>query len=182
MSDEMDPILLIASPQMSDPMFRQTVVLVWHRDEEGAIGVVINRSMEHRLLDVVEFEEEVDAERYGQTCISWGGPVEGATGTVVTTDDIAEEEGWRLACGLSITRSQDALSRCVANGSPFLLCLGYAGWGPGQLDQELADGGWLWTDCSPELLFSTPAAARYAMALATLGLSSDTVLMTPAEA
>ena len=86
MSDEMEPILLIASPQMSDPMFRETVVLVWQRDEEGAIGVVINRSLEHRLLDVVEFDEEVDSERYGQTCISWGGPVEGTTGTVVTTE------------------------------------------------------------------------------------------------
>lgn len=182
MSDEMEPILLIASPQMSDPMFRETVVLVWQRDEEGAIGVVVNRSLEHRLLDVVEFDEEVDSERYGQTCISWGGPVEGTTGTVVTTEDIRSEEGWRLACGLSITRSHDALSRFVSSGAPFLLCLGYAGWGPGQLDRELADGGWLWTDCTPELLFSIPAPARYAMALASLGLSPDTVLMTPAEA
>ena len=131
MSDEMEPILLIASPQMSDPMFRETVVLVWQRDEEGAIGVVVNRSLEHRLLDVVEFDEEVDSERYGQTCISWGGPVEGTTGTVVTTEDIRSEEGWRLACGLSITRSHDALSRFVSSGAPFLLCLGYAGWGRG---------------------------------------------------
>ncbi len=175
----MHPTLLIASPQMQDPFFERTVVLVWHYDEDGAIGVVVNRTLNHVLPDVLDIDGDIDLSWYADVPVAWGGPVESGSGTVVTNGRISREEGWVLPNGLAITRSQDALIRLLANREPILLCLGYAGWGPGQLDREIALGGWLWTDCDADLVFEVPVEDRYEAALATLGLSAHTVWMPP---
>jgi putative transcriptional regulator len=175
----MEPTFLIASPQMSDTLFERTVVLVWRHDEDGAIGVVVNRPIEHRLVDVVEVAEGTDLAPYVDTVVGWGGPVESSSGTVLTSGVVADEEGWRLPSGLAVTRSQDALVRLIESHAEVLLCLGYAGWGPGQLDDEIEKGGWLYTDVDAELVFHTPASERYAAALASLGLTEHTVWMQP---
>ena len=175
----MQPTLLIASPQMQDPFFERTVVLVWHYDAEGAVGVVVNRPLKHMLSDVVEVEEDVDLTAYSDMAVFWGGPVDSAFGTVVTQGAVTDEEGWQLASGLGVTRSQEALFRLLENGSPLMLCLGYAGWSAGQLDREIELGGWLWTDCDPNLVFEVPADQRYDTALATLGMTPETVWMPP---
>lgn len=175
----MQPTILIASPQMQDPFFERSVVLVWHYDEEGAVGVVVNRPLKHLLADVVEVDEGVDLADYGDQAVFWGGPVDSAFGTVVTEGGITDDEGWRLPSGLGITRSQEALFRLLAEGSPLMLCLGYAGWSAGQLDREIELGGWLWTDCEPSLIFRVAAEDRYETALATLGMSPHTVWMPP---
>lgn len=176
----MQPSLLIASPQMRDPFFERTVVLVWHHDAQGAIGVVVNKPLEHSLGDVLEVSDAPGIDRT-DVAVAWGGPVEAGTGTVVTTGQLEADEGWVVAGGLAVTRSQDALLRLLRERSPLMLCLGYAGWGPGQLDAELERGGWLWTDCDHSIVFDVPAAERYDKALATLGLTADMVWMTPID-
>lgn len=176
----MNASILIASPQMKDPFFERAVVLLWHHDEDGAIGVIINRSLEHSLADILTVAEDVDLTPYRDNLVGWGGPVETSSGTVLTRGEIAEEEGWVLD-GVSVTRSQDALVRLLKEGAELLLCLGYAGWGPGQLSREIEDGGWLWTDVRPEFVFETPTDQRYDKALATLGLTADSVWMKPIE-
>ena len=113
--------------------------------------------------------------------MGWGGPVELDSGTVVTTGEVAEEEGWNVGDGLAVTRSQEALVRLLEDGKPVLLCLGYAGWKAGQLDQEIESGSWLWTDTSAEIVFEEPAESRYERALATLGLTPHNVWMTPID-
>jgi putative transcriptional regulator len=175
----MQPALLIASPQMRDPFFERTVVLIWHHDAQGAIGVVVNRVLEHTLAEVLDAVDEAGVENRSDVPVVWGGPVESGTGTVVTAGKIERDEGWILERGLSVTRSQDALLRLLRDGSPLLLCLGYAGWGPGQLDREIELGGWLWTDCDESVVFDTPADQRYDKALATLGLTAEMVWMNP---
>lgn len=175
----MPPSILIASPQMKDPFFEGSVVLVWHHEEDGAIGVVVNRTLEHKLPDVLDVDKDIDLSPYAETLVSWGGPVESASGTVVTEGEITEDEGWVLPDGLGVTRSQEALTRLLHHRAPILLCLGYAGWGPGQLDHELELGGWLFTDCAAKLLFEVPVEDRYEKALATLGLTPHTVWMPP---
>ena len=177
-----DAAFLVAAPQMRDGLFERTVVLVWRHDEDGAIGVVVNRPIDHRLVDVVEPDPGTDLSSYRDTTIAWGGPVEVNSGTVVTKGQVADEEGWRLPDGLAVTRSQDALARLLRCQEPVLLCLGYAGWGPGQLDREIEQGGWLYTDLDAELVFSVPAEHRYAAALASLGLSEHMLIMGPGEA
>ncbi len=174
----MQPSLLIASPQMKDPFFEHTVVLVWHHDEDGAIGVVVNR-VGRELLPEVLVVEDIDMSAYEGTRVAWGGPVETGFGTLITSSQISAEEGWILPGGLSVTQSQDALERLLRARADVLLCMGYAGWGAGQLDQEIADGGWLFTDCTAELIFDTPPDSRYAAALATLGLTPNALWMAP---
>lgn len=174
------PTLLIASPQMKDAFFERTIVLVWHHDEDGAVGVVLNRILEHKLSEVLDLPD-VDLDGYEDAQVGWGGPVEGGTGTVVSTAAVDDEEGWTLPGGLGVTRSQDALVRLARARAPMILCLGYAGWGPGQLDQEIASGGWLWTDCDAALIFGVPEAERYDRALAALGLTRNTVWMPPID-
>lgn len=175
----MQPTILIASPQMQDPFFERTVVLVWHYDEDGAIGVVVNRTLKHLLPDVLDIEGDIDLSPYAQVPVAWGGPVESGSGTVVTNGRITSDEGWVLPNGLGVTRSQDALVRLLSHQAPLMLCLGYAGWGPGQLDREIELGGWLWTDCDADIVFGVDAVERYDKALATLGLTASTVWMPP---
>ncbi len=176
----MGPTLLIASPQAHDPFFERTVVLVWHHDENGAIGVVVNRTLAHSLADVIDL---TDAEEAGAALavIGWGGPVEGTSGTVLTRAVVEDDEGWNLPEGIGITRSQEQMRTLLKLRQPITLLLGYAGWGPGQLDREIAEGGWLWTDADPSLVFDTPAADRYDRALATLGLDEAQVWMAPVD-
>ena len=171
--------LLIASPQMKDPFFERTVVLVWHHDEQGAIGVVINRSLPHQLSDVLMLQEAADFAPHPDTHVSWGGPVETTSGTVIIRDPVEGPDGWNVAQGISITRSEDVLFRLIREHKQLILCLGYAGWGPGQLDAEVAAGGWLFTDATPDLIFDAPADECYDRALSTLGLTPEMVWMQP---
>ena len=193
----MQPSLLIASPTMKDPFFERSVVLIWHHDEDGAIGVIINRplgsasargvmpeAVSSRLADVIVLESDtnLDLTPYADNQVSWGGPVDLDSGTIITAGTIDAIDGWILPGGLAVTRSQDALIELVRQQAPLMLCLGYAGWGPGQLDQELRDGGWLFTDVDAELVLSTPPEECWERAIASLGLRPEIIHMTPIEA
>ena len=167
---------------MKDPFFARTVVLLWHHDQEGAIGVVVNRLVQHHLLDVIDIGEhltDIDLSSYSTVPVGWGGPVESASGTVITRGLVHEEEGWILEGNIRVTRSQDALTRLLKTGAEIHLVLGYAGWGPEQLEQEIEAGGWLWTDCDANIIFDHDVDERYNIALATLGLSENNVWMVP---
>lgn len=171
------PCLLISSPQMGDPFFERTVVLLWHHDEEGAAGLVINRPLPHKLSAVLEGAPDIDGAE-----VLWGGPVERGRGTVITPESVPEGEGWPLREGLSVTASLTTLESLLAEESTLLLCLGYAGWGARQLDQEIESGGWLFADATDELVFTDDRETLYEQALATLGLTPQTILMNPADA
>jgi len=162
---------------MKDPFFEKSVVLLWHHDEEGAIGVIVNRLAGHTLPDVIMPSESVDLSDYEDNQVGWGGPVETQSGTVLTRGTIDEEEGWILGSGVGVTRSQDVLMRLLREGAPLMLCLGYAGWGPGQLDKEIAAGGWLFTDVAADVVFDLPVEDRYEQALRKLGLTPQTAWM-----
>lgn len=166
----MKPCLLIASPQMRDPFFDRSVVLLFHYDADGAIGIVVNKEVDLNLPDVLDFDD-IDPEPYDRAVVGWGGPVETGSGTVVTRGEVSDDEGWRVA-GLSVTRSLEALHRLLRAGEPLVLCLGYAGWGAGQLDGELEEGSWLYADIDPSLVMDLPMEARYDAALASLGLTA----------
>lgn len=170
------PCLLVASPRIQDPYFSRTVVLLWHHDDDGAIGVVVNRPLEHKLADVLELPDGIDTTPYDEQHVSWGGPVETGTGTMVTQDHVPEDQGWNVE-GLGVSRSMDVLLGALRRGDDVLLCLGYAGWGPGQLDDEIRAGGWIYTDVDPGLVFGTPTDDRYPKALAALGLDEQVVWM-----
>lgn len=172
--------LLIASPQMRDPNFERTVVLLCHHDEEGALGVVVNRLTSLRLHEVFQ-QLEIEATVAEHHMVHWGGPVEQGAGLVVFTGIADEESGWNLPDSIAVCASRERLEEVSQGEDPFFLCLGYAGWGPGQLEDEIEGGSWLYTEVERALIFETPVSQRYAKALASLGLSSSQVWMNPVD-
>lgn len=167
---------------MKDPFFERTLVLLWHHDEEGAVGVVVNRPVEDHTLDDVLTIEGVDLVDYPDGHISWGGPVETDSGTVVTTGEVSGDDVWLVGHGITVTRSNDALTELLKQRAALVLCLGYAGWGPGQLDEEIETGGWLFADIDPELILGGDRETAYERALASLGLTPTTIWMQPIDA
>jgi putative transcriptional regulator len=178
---DVNPGLLIASPVMPDSNFSRSVVLICQHDEGGAIGLIINRRGPVSLNDVLKrLDLAGPATLRGSTW--WGGPVGQETGFVIWKGSAKPEEGWNLGNEIAVSPSAEQLGILVEGGEPFHLCLGYAGWGPGQLDHEVGTGSWIYTDVEPAIIFETPLEQRYNLALAQLGLTAATVSMQAIDA
>ena len=173
--------MLIASPQMGDPNFDRTVVLVCQHDENGAVGLVVNREGPATVSDVLE-KLEIETTSAYDTPTWLGGPVRPGTGFVLWRGTVDPDEGWNVGGGIAVSPSAERLNLLALGGTPFALCLGYAGWSPGQLDEEVQSGAWLFIDVDANILFEHPMDKRYEAALALLGLTAATVVMTPGEA
>lgn len=165
---------------MRDPNFQRTVVLLCQHNEEGALGVVINRAGSVAVEEVLE-GMSLARGRFSATPTWWGGPVGRDTGFVIWRGAVSGEEGWTLAGEIAVSPSVDRLTALVEQGEAFHLCLGYAGWSATQLDQEIARGSWLYSDPDPSVVFDVPLDARYDLALALLGLKADAVWMQPID-
>lgn len=173
--------LLISSPQLRDPNFDHTVVLICHHDDQGALGLVLTREGEVSVNEVLERLAVHAAPRLrGKT--GWGGPVGEGVGFVVWRGEVSEHEGWTLDDRLAVSPSAERLSRLCAEEVEFDLLLGYAGWGPGQLERELDEGSWLFADTDHRIVLELPRPERYAAALASLGLGRDLIWMPTVEA
>lgn len=177
----MNPSLLIASPQLKDAFFERTLVLLWHHDEDGAMGIIINRLADHQLGDVLDDDLDLDLSHCAQSEVYWGGPVEPTSGTLITRAEVPEAEGWNLPGQIGVSRSMGVLIDLIKRKEPLHLHLGYAGWGPGQLDDEILQGTWLYADLDPTIVFELPPEDRYDRALASLGLTPQSVWMTPID-
>jgi len=177
----MKPCLLIASPRLSDPFFEGTVILLCQHDENGALGLVVNRGTSLSVQTVVE-QLGISLDRsFEEHRVSWGGPVEPGAGFIVYRGVVPGDEGWNVAEHLAVSPSRERLIEALAQPHPFLLCLGYAGWGPGQLDREIAAGSWLTADVDPEIVLEIETDERHLRALAQLGLTPEQVWMQPVD-
>ncbi len=165
--------LLIAMPGMRDSRFARSVVYLCAHNAEGAMGLVVNK-----LLDSVNFEEllqqlGIENRRGGEPIsIHFGGPVESGRGFVLHSADYRQDSTLEVDGRIALTATLDVL-RDIAQGSgprQHLFALGYAGWGPGQLDQELQDNGWLVADADERLVFDADQAAKWEGAIARLGI------------
>ncbi len=135
---------------MSDPNFSRSVVLMIHHSEEGAMGVVLNRSSDKTIHEVWEMVGNDPCER--DDLIYIGGPVPGPLVAVHTLEPFSEQE---VLPGLHVSTHRDALDQIVRNmQQPFRIFSGHAGWGEGQLDGELEVGGWLSSKATLEEVFS----------------------------
>jgi len=173
--------LLVASPQMRDPFFSGTVVLLCQHDDDGALGIVVNRETSLRVKQVSE-SLEIQAPLHEDAPVMWGGPVEPGAGFVVYRGAGPIDEGWQLGVDVAVSPSRDRLSTMLHQQViPFYLCLGYAGWGPQQLDDEIKEGSWLCCETNSTLLFDTPLDNRYDLALASFGVDPNLVWMQPVD-
>jgi len=168
--------LLVAMPAMGDPRFDRTVSYVCAHSDEGAMGLIVNQP-----LDELEFPDILDqlGIETGPGCdeiiVHNGGPVESQRGFVLHTDDYQKDGTLVVDSGFALTATTEVL-RAIASGSgpqKRLMALGYAGWGAGQLDDEIKQNAWLIVPSDPELIFTTPNPDKWDSALAAIGLSAD---------
>lgn len=181
MSSSLAPSLLVALPDLADPNFRRTVVLVVHHDEDGTVGLVLNRKTD---LSAADLCETLDVAWCGDldSSVNWGGPVQPNTGWVVAGgDDLADlPDSTCCADGLWFAGSLDALRRVAERVPPRLrLFLGYSGWGPGQLEGELAAGAWVVAPLSAEMVFEVDEAELWDHVWRLLGIDPATIVSTP---
>lgn len=166
------PTLLLAMPQMQDPNFSRTVVLLCKHEEEGAMGLVLNRRTDTRASTLIE----LDPPPAGDSGLDiWvGGPVEPQRGWILLGYHPGAPESVTVCEGLYLSASSDVLRRLIEGQSErnaeHRFLLGYAGWGGGQLDSELAASAWLTADVSKQLIFGTPPERMWETAIRSLGV------------
>jgi putative transcriptional regulator len=151
--------LLVASPRIGDPRFAHTVILVVRHDTKGALGIAINRPLGVRsLATLLEGLGDVAPPGQGTVRIFAGGPVQPEVGLIVHSSDYDRQETLRVNDEVAVTASLEVLRDMARNKGPHkaLVALGYAGWGPGQLEAELARDDWLVIPADPVLVFDTP--------------------------
>ena len=173
--------LLIAMPAMDDPRFTHSVILVCAHTDEGAMGIVLNRPLAtptfEGLLQQLEVEPTPPAR---QIRLCKGGPVDHGRGFVLHTNDWTGDGSLPVADDLALTASLDILQE-IANGRGprhGLLALGYASWGPGQLDQEMQDNVWLCAPAEHDVLFDTEYDTKWRRAFGILRI--DPVMLSGA--
>ncbi|HEX7079962.1 MAG TPA: YqgE/AlgH family protein [Gammaproteobacteria bacterium] len=164
---------LIAMPAMVDPNFNETVTYICKHDEEGAMGIVINRPTDMLLAEVFrQLSLEPTDPRLAELPVLAGGPVQRDRGFVVHRSDRRYDSTLETGGGIKITVSQDILA-AMARGEgpePVLVALGYAGWDSGQLEAEIAANAWLSVPADHKVLFETPFEQRWRAAAGLLGV------------
>ncbi len=177
----LDGQFLLAMPGMTDDRFARSVVYLCAHSDEGAMGIVINRrapslNFSELLiqLEVIQPDEAIRLPVHAGTVpVLRGGPVEAGRGFVLHSNDFyIDNSTLPIDGGVSLTATIDIL-RAIADGSGpdrAILALGYAGWSPGQLEDEMQSNGWLTCPADAALIFDTPLEARYDMAMRKLGI------------
>lgn len=163
--------LLIAMPGMQDPRFDHSVVCLCAHSADGAMGLVLNRPLDGMQFDDLLAQlklEPVPPQRRIRMVV--GGPVEAGRGFVLHSDDWSTEDSLPIMPGLALTANIDILKAVAGGGGPRanLLALGYAGWGPGQLEDEIQRNAWLSVPADDALVFRDDAGTTWDAALAKL--------------
>jgi putative transcriptional regulator len=151
--------LLIAAPEIQDPHFYRTVIVIARHTKDGAFGIVINRPIgEPTLASLLETLGEMERADEGSIPIFAGGPVEPQVGFVVHSLDYHRAETIEIGSNLALTSSREILRDMSHHKGPkkALVAFGYAGWGPGQLEREMLHHDWFTAAADPKLIFEEP--------------------------
>ncbi|MGB8840539.1 MAG: YqgE/AlgH family protein [Aliidongia sp.] len=167
--------LLIAMPQMQDARFHRSVLYICAHSSDGAMGLVINKVLDSLTLPELMAHLEVPTETPLQPeKIHFGGPVETARGFVLHSADYIDDGTQIIGQGLALTATLDIL-RAIGRGegpSRTLLALGYAGWGPGQLDAEIQANAWLNVAADDAIVFDPQNDTKWERAIGRLGIDA----------
>ncbi|MBL4794981.1 MAG: YqgE/AlgH family protein [Pseudomonadales bacterium] len=164
---------LIAMPHLVDPTFSHTITFVCEHNDNGAMGIVINRPLELCLGDIFRHIDVKNADLDRSNDIVYnGGPVQTDRGFVIHNGSPKWKASLQVTDEINMTTSIDILEAIAHNKGPskYLVALGYAGWDAGQLDEEMAANAWLSIEASPEIIFDTPFEQRWQAAATTLGV------------
>lgn len=168
---------IVASPHLRGSLFEGTVILLLEHDEKGAMGLIVNAPTPQTVSELVP-------EAQGQELPAWlGGPVDPSLGWCLYPDSLELDGEIQLVGGLNVTSSLEVLRAVMESGQRYMLVLGYAGWGAGQLTNEAREGTWVWVEQdTPELLWNVPAEDRWAESLRRLGVRPGTIMPGGAQA
>ncbi|MCF8478061.1 MAG: YqgE/AlgH family protein [Pseudolabrys sp.] len=177
----LDGQMLIAMPAMNDERFARAVIYVCAHSTEGAMGIVVNQPAQNILfpdllvqLEVIPAAERIELPSEAEDLkVLKGGPVETGRGFVLhSADFFIENSTLPIDEGICLTATLDILKAIASGSGPAsaILALGYAGWAPGQLEQEIQENGWLHCAADPELIFGGDTGAKYEKALRKIGI------------
>jgi putative transcriptional regulator len=179
-ADSLTGQILVAMPALDDPNFSHSVILVCAHTAEGAMGIILNRAVERPSFGgILEQLEITPMPPQREIRLCSGGPVETVRGFVLHTSDWTADSTLRVDEGLGLTTSLDILKAVAEGRGPreCLLALGYAGWGPGQLDLEFGNNSWLSVPADEALVFDADNDTRWRRALGKLRI--DPALLSP---
>ena len=182
MGSSLAPVFLVSMPQLVDPNFKRTVVLLCKHSDDGAFGLVINRPLVTTGRVTVNLDPPVSTDRELQVWI--GGPVEPERSWILVGEPLDEHSdaiaGGRIADDLYLSTSPDLLRRLLESSPPptARLMVGYSGWGPGQLEAELETSSWLICEIDRELIFDTPPEQMWEAAIRRLGADPASLTMS----
>ena len=164
---------LIAMPSMVDPHFARTLTYLAEHNDQGALGIIVNRPIDMTLAALFErIDVPLEAEGFEAQPVYFGGPVQTDRGFVLHRPLGEWHSTLKVNAEVGLTSSRDVLQAIAASGEPreVLVTLGYAGWTAGQLEQELMDNAWLTVPADMSIVFELPPEERLAAALQTLGV------------
>ena len=167
---------LIAMPSLRDPQFSQTVTYICAHNDDGAMGLVINRPANCALGEILEQMEMTPEDRsIAEAPVYQGGPVHPDRGFVLHESGSEWDSSINICDSLGITTSRDILHAIADCSGPdnFLIALGYAGWSAGQLEEEIKENAWLNVSANPDIIFNTPCELRWSSATALLGFDHN---------
>lgn len=170
------PGFLVAAPQLQDPHFERSVILmIEHQNEEGSLGLIINRPASVDLFTVVDEMNITHANTFDmdrQPPILYGGPVSPERGWILHTPDWNGPQTQPIGDEMSVTASLDILDAIFSETGPekYRFCLGYAGWGPFQLIGEIKSGSWINVPFSVDVIFDVPLEQIWTTTLSRLGI------------
>ena len=185
--------MLIAMPNVNDPRFERSVIFMCAHSAEGAMGIIINKPASgitlpnlFEQLSIAEDNERIDlCDSIDDVAIQIGGPVESSRGFVLhSTDYFSSENTMPIDEEIGLTATLDVLRAIASGHGPrhAILALGYAGWGPGQLESEMQSNGWLHCAADVELIFARDCNSKYDMALAKIGIDPTMLSITAGHA
>ena len=163
---------ILAMPGLAGSYFGDSISYICEHNDDGALGLVINRPVEDVQLGELFDQLEIDGPHHRDTPVLEGGPVQRDRGFVLHSDDLVLESSLHLDDGLALTTARDILAAIADDRGPdrFIVCVGYAGWGAGQLESEMADNSWLSCPAAADIIFDCPFGDRVERAAAILGI------------
>lgn len=175
---------LIAMPGLNESSFAHTVTYICEHSDKGAMGVVINSATPMLLKEIFSQMDLDDLANQGDQIVMSGGPVQPERGFVLHSNETKWQSTLEISSDVSLTASRDIISALAEGRGPkhCLIALGYAGWGEGQLEAEIAANSWLTVPADKDIIFTTPFEERWTSAAQTLGIDVNLISSTAGHA
>lgn len=183
--DSLQAQLLIAMPSMQDERFQRSVIFMCsHTAAAGAMGLMINKQLPNLQFADLAKQLDIEAENSPPITMHFGGPVETGRGFVLHSDDYQREATIPMADGVSMTATVDILRAMASGAGPgdAILALGYAGWAPGQLEQEIQRNDWLHCAADSDIIFGVALNAKWEAAVRRIGIDPAMLSMQAGRA